>query len=341
MRPEPTSRPLLIEGLGRKMPAHVVDNAKLSELAGKSYLGIEDRCGVLTRHFADRAAGETAPVLGAQAAQAAMADAGCTLDDIDLIISASGTSHQFIPDQAVFIQRALGAGRSGIPCFSVHTSCLSFVTALDIAASHLASGRYRRILIVTAEIASAGLNLQDAESGPLFGDAAVAAVVRRTQPDDPVSPNAAIHRVRFESYGDDADLTGVPGSGTHLPANDPNTPLDASYFRMSGLSLLKRALRYIPPFVEKLYPEALHGTDDDPVFILHQASRAGLNLVGSLKLPEESIVRTLSEYGNCVAASIPLTLLKAVETGKLRRGQTAVMMGTAAGVTYGGVVLTY
>ncbi|MCK6525890.1 ketoacyl-ACP synthase III [Myxococcota bacterium] len=341
MRPESTSRPLLIEGLGRKLPARVLDNEALSALAGKDYRGVEARCGVRTRHFADRAAGETAPVLGAQAAEAAMADAGVTLADIDLLISASGTSHQFIPDQAVFIQRALGAGRSGLACFSVHTSCLSFLTALDIAASHLASGRCRRVLIVTSELASAGLNLLDPESGPLFGDAAVAAVVRRTTPDDPVSPNAAIHRVRFESYGDDADLTGVPGSGTNLPANDPNTPLDASTFRMSGLSLLKRALRYIPPFVEQLYPEAIHGTTDNPVYILHQASRAGLNLVGSLKLPEESIVRTLEEYGNCVGASIPLTLLKAVETGTLRRGQTAVLMGTAAGVTYGGVVLTY
>ncbi|MBK7758099.1 MAG: hypothetical protein IPI35_17230 [Deltaproteobacteria bacterium] len=215
MRPEPTSRPLLIEGLGRKMPAHVVDNAKLSELAGKSYLGIEDRCGVLTRHFADR---PRRPVLGAQAPSPRP-----PAPDIDLIISASGTSHQFIPDQAVFIQRALGAGRSGIPCFSVHTSCLSFVTALDIAASHLASGRYRRILIVTSEIASAGLNLQDAESGPLFGDAAVAAVVRRTQPDDPVSPNAAIHRELATTPTSPACPAAAPTCPRTTPTR-PSTP---------------------------------------------------------------------------------------------------------------------
>jgi 3-oxoacyl-[acyl-carrier-protein] synthase-3 len=337
----PPSRPLLIEGMGRKLPARVVDNAQLSALAGMDYHTSERRTGVLTRHFADRAAGETAPALGAAAARAALENAGCTLDDIDCIIGAAGTSHQFIPDQAVFIQRELGAGRSGIPCFSVHASCLSFVMALDIAASHLATGRYRRILIVTSELASPGLNLQDPESGPLFGDGAVAAVVRRTLPNDPVSPNAAIHRVHFESYGDDADLTGVPGSGTNLPANLPDTPLEASTFRMSGLSLLKRAITHVPPFVRRLYPEAFEGPVDPPVFILHQASRAGLKLVKSLNFPEDRVVRTLSEYGNCVAASIPLTLLKAIESGTLKRGETAVMMGTAAGVTYGGVVLTY
>jgi 3-oxoacyl-[acyl-carrier-protein] synthase-3 len=334
-------RPLLIEGMGRCMPERRVDNAELSRMSGMDYSAIDQRCGVLTRHFARREAGETAPEMGARAARAALAQAGCELSDVDLIISASGTSHQFIPDQAVFIQRALGAGRSGIACFSVHTSCLSFLTGLDIAASHLAIGRCRRVLLVTSEVASAGLNLQDPESGPLFGDGAAAAVLRRSLPDDPISPGAGLHRIHFESYGDDADLTGVPGSGTHMPANDPATPREASLFRMSGRGLLRRALQHVPPFVERLYPEARSGGSRDAVFVLHQASRAGFQLVQSLGFPEEQVVRTLEEYGNCVAASIPLTLLKAIETGRLRRGQTAVLMGTAAGVTYGGAVLTY
>ena len=333
-------RALLIEGMGRFLPHKKLDNAMLSELAGVDYSNIDQRCGVLTRHFADRAAGETAPEMGARAAERAMDAAGCTLSDIDLIISASGTSHQFIPDQSVFIQRALGAGASGISCFSVHTSCLSFLTALDIAASHLETGRYQRILIVTSEFASAGLDLQDRESGPLFGDGAAAAVVRLRQPNDLVSPSAAIHRMRFESYGDDAHLTGVPGSGTNLPANDPATPREASLFRMSGLGLLKRAVKHIPPFVDALYPE-VHGDTGDTVFVLHQASKAGLNLVSRVGFPESSVVRTLEECGNCVAASLPLTLFKAIETGALRRGQTAVLIGTAAGVTYGGAVITY
>ena len=332
-------RPLRIEGMGRCMPARRIDNAELSRMAGMDYTRIDQRNGVVTRHFADRAAGETAPELGARAARAALAEAGCRPGDVDLIISASGTSHQFIPDQAVFIQRALGIGRSGVSCFSVHTSCLSFLTGLDIAASHLATGRYRRILLVTAEVASAGLNLQDPESGPLFGDGAAAAVLRLPTAEEGV---AGVHRCRFETYGDDADLTGVPGSGTHLPANDPATPREASLFRMSGRGLLRRALQHIPPFLQAFYPELGQlPPDDTTVYVLHQASRAGFQLVESLGLPEDRVVRTLAEYGNCVAASLPLTLMKAIEAGVLRRGQRAVMMGTAAGVTYGGVILTY
>lgn len=337
MTQEECFRPLFIEGMGRYLPARRIDNAALSEMAGMDYHQIEQRNGVRTRHFADRAAGETAPEMGARAARAALEQAGCTMADVDLIISASGTSHQFIPDQAVFIQRALGAGRSGISCFSVHTSCLSFLTGLDIAASHLATGRYRRILLVTSELASAGLNLKDPESGPLFGDGAAAAVLRRPEPGVP----SGVVRCRFESYGDDAELTGVPGSGTHLPAHDPATPADASYFRMSGRGLLRRALQHIPPFLAAFYPELARGEDDGAAYILHQASRAGFQLVDSIGLPPERVVRTLSEYGNCVGASIPLTLMKAVETGVLRRGQRAAMMGTAAGVTYGGMILVY
>lgn len=339
--PVPPARPVVIEGLGRYLPRTCLDNAALSALAGVDLRESHRRSGVHTRHFADRRGGETAPEMGAHAARAALADAGCTLDDIDLIISASGTSHQFIPDQGALIQRALGIGRSGIPSFAVHMSCLSFVMALDVAASHLACGRHRRVLIVTAEVASAGLNLQDPESGPLFGDGAAAAVVRARQDPEPLSPTAALHRVHFETHGDDADLTGVPGSGTNLPANDPATPLAASTFRMSGLALLKRATRHIPPFVGRLYPEAAAGETGDDVFVLHQASRAGMNLVGRLGFPEERVVRTLAECGNCVAASLPLTLIKAVEEGTLKRGQRAILMGSAAGVSYGGAVLTF
>ena len=334
-------REIVIEGIGTYLPKNRVDNEAISKLAGVDYSESHKRTGVVTRHFANRDEGETAPEMGAKAARQAMERAGCTIDDIDLIIGASGTSHQFIPDQGVFIQDALGAGNSGIASFGVHASCLSFLKALDIAASHLAVGRYKRVLIVTAEFASAGLNLRDAESGPLFGDGAAAAVVRARVENDPLSPNAAVHDMQFESYGADSHLTGVPGSGTNRPANDPETPLELSYFRMNGFRLLSRAIKHLPPFMEKLYPSLATGETGDTLFVLHQASRAAMNLAHRVGFPEDYVVRTLEEYGNCVGASLPLTLNKAIETGKLKRGQKFVMVGTAAGVTYGGAVLTY
>lgn len=334
-------RAIVIEGVGSYLPKNSVDNDAISRLSGCDYTESHTRTGVRTRHYADRNDGESAPEMGANAANQAMKRAGCTIDDIDLIISASGTSHQFIPDQAVFIQRALGAGRSGIPCFSVHASCLSFLKALDIAASHLSTGRYGRILIVTAEFASSGLNLKDPESGPLFGDGAAAAVVRHRLDNDPISPTANIHKMRFESYGDDAHLTGVPGSGTNLPANDPETPRAESYFRMTGFQLLRRAIQHLPPFMDALYPPLKSGDTGDTLFVIHQASRAAMNLAEKIGFPEDRMVRTLEEYGNCVGASLPLTLNKAIQSGKLKRGQKFVMVGTAAGVSYGGAIITY
>lgn len=334
-------RNIVIEGVGAYLPKKSVDNDLISILAGCDYSDSHTRTGVHTRHYADREDGESAPEMGARAAEQALERAGCTIKDVDLIISASGTSHQFIPDQGVFIQRALGAGRSGIPCFSVHASCLSFLKALDIAASHLSTGRYKRILIVTAEFASAGLNLKDPESGPLFGDGAASAVVRARVENDPLSPTATVNKMYFESYGDDAELTGVPGSGTNLPANDPSTAPEASYFRMTGFQLLRRAIQHLPPFMDVLYPQLRTGDTGNTLFVIHQASRAAMNLAEKIGFPEDRLVRTLSEYGNCVGASLPLTLNKAIQSGKLKRGQKFVMVGTAAGVTYGGAIITY
>ncbi|MBN2525381.1 MAG: ketoacyl-ACP synthase III [Deltaproteobacteria bacterium] len=335
------TRNVLIEGIGHYLPQRKVTNAELSAETGIDSDWIAQSSGVHTRHRADRKNGESTPYLAAQAAREAFEEAGCTVEDVDLIISASGTHYESIPDTATFIQAELGAGRSGIPCFGMHTSCLSFLTAMDAAASFLATARYRRILIVTAEIASAGLNYADRETGPLFGDGAAAAVVRLRQTDDPVSPFAAIHAMRFETYGDDAKLSGVPGGGTRLPLADSDVKRSDGVFRMNGGGLLKRATKTLPRFLQKLYPELGTEAEKDTVYVLHQASAAGFRLVERLGLAPERTVRTLTEYGNCIGASLPLTLHKAIRTGKLRRGQKCLMIGTAAGVTYGGALLTY
>lgn len=335
------ARNMLIEGIGHYLPQARLENDAVARIGGLDPAVIERRSGVRTRHRASHEAGESAPMMAAHAAREAMAEAGCSVEDVGLILSASGTSHQALPDTAAFVQAALGAGRSGIACMSMHTSCLSFMTAMDAAASLLATGRYRRVLLVTAEIASAGLNYADPETGPLFGDGAAAVVLRLRREDDPVSPSAALHRMHFETYGDDTGLSGVPGGGTRLPMGDPQVSSEEGLFRMHGPGLLKRAVRTVPDFMRRLYPELGTPDDDDTVYVLHQASQAGFNLIGKLGFAPERTVRTLTEYGNCIAASLPLTLHKAIRSGRLRRGQRCLMVGTAAGVTYGGGLFTY
>src|SRR5690606_32282693 len=155
---------------------------------------------------------------------------------------------QAIPDGGPLVQRQLGLGASGIASLSVHATCLSFLAALDLSANLLATGRYQRILIVTAEIGSVGINVREPESASLMGDAAAAVVVTRPAPDEAAGVLAA----RLETYGDGADLTAIRGGGTRRHPNHAATQPEDNLFHMDGPQVLRMALRYSGDFLERL-----------------------------------------------------------------------------------------
>ncbi len=275
--------------------------------------------------------------MGARAAEDALRDAGLASAEVDLILNASGTQQQPIPDGAALVQAELGLGETGVTAFSVHGTCLSFVAALDVAATYVASGRYARVLIVTSEIGSVGLNPREPESATLIGDGAAAVIVGRAGD----SEGSRVEALRFETYAHGAAHTEIRGGGTFLPPGHPASSAEDFTFHMDGPKVLRLARAYAPGFLERLRPglsSSLAGVD---VVVPHQASLVGLRLLSRFGWPDEAVVSTLAELGNCVAASIPLTLHHAVRTGRLRRGQRVLLVGTGAGFSIGGAVLTY
>ena len=326
--------PLKILGVGHAVPDNVVENAELEARCGLEPGWIERKQGVRERRWAD---GETSSELGAAAAREALDDAGLAATDIDLILNASGCPEQAIPDGAPLIQRHLGIGDSGIAGFSIHATCLSFLVAFDTAASLIATGRYERILIVSAEITSVGLNFSNPESSTLFGDAAAAAVVGRT----PEGEESCVLAARFETYGEGAYLTQVPGGGSRNHPNLPHTKPEDNLFHMEGPKVYKLAIQYAPRFLHALHPELLGNGLGVDLVIPHQASKLALDSHQMMGFADDIVCRTIDRYGNCVAASLPITLYEAVAEGRLERGHTGLLVGTGAGLSFGGVLFKY
>ena len=324
-------------GLGRYLPERIVPSSEVAELCGVPLSVVEERSGVRQRRWANQQAGETASGMGAKAAFEALADVGIEADELDLIINASGTPEQIIPDGAALIQLEMGLGGSGIPCMSVHTTCLSFLNAVDVAASFLNGGRYERILIVSSDLPSVGLNFEQPESCSLFGDAAAAAVLVRS--DDHQS--SCLEAIHFETYGKGAHLTEVRGCGTRLHPNKENMNRKDNLFDMKGPQVLMMALQHAPSFFENIKPGLSQGPTDIDLLIAHQPSAAGLAAFGRFGWHNEQIVQTLENLGNCVAASIPCTLYEAVKTQRLNRGDRFLMVGTGAGLSLGGIIGVY
>jgi 3-oxoacyl-[acyl-carrier-protein] synthase-3 len=328
------SLPLKIVGVGRYLPKRIVPSSEVERMCGLKDGWIERQTGVRERRWVN---GESNSMMAAEAAREAIADAAMTWDQIDLILNASGTPEQAIPDMASLIQRQLGLGSSGIACMTIHATCLSFLVAVDIASTLIECGRYRNIMIVSADIASVALNYKEPESAALFGDAAGAVVVTRT----PRGEGSALQVARLETYGEGANLTEIRGGGSRCPPNSETTTAEDNMFHMEGPKVYRLVRRYQDDFMENLRPGLSQGLGDIKLVIPHQASLLALRALRRNNIPDEQVMITLDRYGNCVASSLPITLYEAIKERRMERGDTVLLAGTGAGLSLGGIILTY
>ncbi len=327
--------PVKIAGLGWYLPEKRVTNADLEACLGIPAPWIERVTGVQERRYCTY---ETAAQMGATAARMALEMADIDVRDVDVIIGASTTQQQAIPCTAVFVQRELAAPEGRSTCFDINATCLSFLFALQTAAHLVAAGVYRTILIYSSEQGSRSLNPAQRESAVLFGDAAAAAVITRSQEGE----TSALWHSHFRTFHSGAELTQVVGGGTLHHPNDPTTTPEMNLFHMSGPAVFKQASLQSGPFLEEFFAGLDWSRASIDAVVPHQASRHAVELLSSrLGFCREQIVWNLAQRGNCIAASIPLTLAEAVHSGRIQRGQRILLVGTGAGLTLGALALTF
>lgn len=329
-------RNIRILGTGKYLPRRLVHAKEIDRRVGVPEGTSAIKTGVQVRHWVD---GETAVSMGAKAALAAVDAAGVELDDIDAIICGNSVGQQPIPCNGALLHRELGLGRRPIPAFDVNSTCLSFVTALDVASFMVQAGQYETVLLVSSEVASVGLDFSHLESSGLFGDGAAAVVITKCSDED----ESRIFGSRIETYSDGADRCRIVGGGSGLHPSHFSEETRREYlFQMEGPAVFRLAMKVIPGFMERMcagIDVPLHAHD---IVIPHQASRSALELVRRrLDIPPEKWMTIVSDHGNCVAASIPMALHEAITQGRIKRGARVLLFGTSAGVSVGGLSLLY
>jgi 3-oxoacyl-[acyl-carrier-protein] synthase-3 len=329
--------PLTILGTGEYLPQRVVPSTEFDERWKKPSGWTFRATGVAHRHVA--APNETSSRMGALAAQRALDVAGVQPGELDCIVSACGVMEQAIPCLGAQIQSELGLGESGIPAFDVNATCLSFLVALDLVSCAMAMGRYRKVLIVSSEVPSAGLNPDDVGTAPLFGDGAAAVVLGMTEH----GGNAGLLATHVATYSVGRELCQVRAGGTKMRVEEDFVSYrSATYFEMDGKATYRLAARYLPAFSKTLLAKAGVGLDDLSCLVPHQASGKALDKLDSiLGIALSKVIRTIHDRGNMVAASMPSTLHRAITSQTLQRGDLVALMGTGAGLSLGGAVLRY
>ncbi len=334
--PTPTRpRAIRLLGTGAVVPAEELTSEQLDRRLGLSPGTVLKKTGVRRRFVETR----NAAALGAEAAREALSAAGLGLSDVDCLIAASGTPDQAMPSNAALLHRALGLSDLGIPAFDIGASCLSFLVALDTAACLIDAGRYRRILIVSSDIASCGLDWGKLEASGIFGDGAAAAVVGPAEPGE----SSALLASAFATISDGAHTCEIPGGGSrHHPGRIDGPYLPLTLFRMDGKAVFRLAAEHLPGFLDALLAAAGLTLADIPVVVPHQASLHALQyLRRRFGLRREQVIDIFAERGNQVGASLPSALHEAIASGRLRRGDAALLIGTGAGVQLGGMVIRY
>lgn len=328
-----------IKGMGIYLPKQVVTGEEIDKIIGKKTGWTSNYVGVKERRYANNE--ETVSIMGKNAILEALKDASMSLDDIDVICYAGASVEQIIPSTACLIQRHLGLGDSGISCFDINSTCLSFLSALDNLSYVIENGRYKNVVIVTSEKASAAINPKEPESFALFGDGAVAMIIGKASKDERARIINAMHR----TYGDGADLCSIPAGGSKIPPTTKSVTKESEdqfKFHMDGKRLLKLSFQKIPKFLEDLLGGSNLTLQDIDMVCPHQASTSAMRLIRKkLNIPEEKFMVIIEKMGNMIAASIPMAFYIAVKEGKVKRGNKVLLMGTSAGLSIGGVILEY
>ncbi|TVY02034.1 beta-ketoacyl-ACP synthase III [Cohnella terricola] len=330
-------RKVKIYGTGKYLPGIPVTDLEMDERLGTEPGWTRRVSDVAVRHFATDE--DTASSMGAKAAFAALEAANLRFSDMDCLVGASGSKEQALPCSAVFIQRAMGQEQSGVPAFDIDSTCLSFLAAIDAMSCMIEAGRFRYVLIVSSEIASVGLDWTHKESAALFGDGAAAVVLGPAEAGEP----SGVVQSAMRTYSAGANLSEIRAGGTK---RHPRGPLPANpedyLFQMDGPAIFKMSSRLLPPFTEELLQAAGTKMSDFKAVVPHQGSAMAIRLMRKkLGIAEEQLVYITPDHGNTIAASIPMGLHEAIRTGRIARGDRVLLIGTAAGLTLGGLILDY
>jgi 3-oxoacyl-[acyl-carrier-protein] synthase-3 len=319
----------VVRGVGSYLPARTLTNAELASMVDTSDEWIVQRTGIRERHVA--ADGEKTSDLAVNAAKAALANAGLTAADIDLIVLATSTPDLTFPATATSVQAALGITRGA--AFDLQAVCSGFVYAISTADKYLRAGDFERALVIGAETFSRLLDWNDRTTCVLFGDGAGAVVLERAeQPGTREDRGILVSKLRSDGrHREKLFVDGGPGStGT------------VGQLRMEGKEVFRHAVGMIIDVIEDAYAATGYSSDDIDWFVPHQANLRIIDgSAKKLKIAPNKVVVTVDKHGNTSAASIPLALSVAVNDGRIKKGDLVLLEAMGGGFTWGSTLLRW
>ena len=347
-----------IAGLGYYVPENVVTNDDLTEYMDTSDEWIQERTGIKQRRYAKKHE-ETTTTMGAIAAQRAIDDAGIDKTDVDFIIFATLSPDYFFPGCGVLVQRELGITDTEVGAIDIRNQCSGFLYGLSVADQFVKTGMYKNVLLIGSEMHSMGLDFDTRGRNVtvIFGDGAGAAIIQPT-----TDPNKGILSTHLHANGTHAEELAMitPGShgGYHVGKEQYGFPEEDKpggiyitqkmidnhliYPNMNGPLVFKTAVKKFPAVIKEALDKHGFEPSDIDMLIPHQANlRIAQFVQKMLRLSDDQVFNNIQKFGNTTAASVPIALAEARDSGKIKEGDLVCLAAFGSGFTWGSALIRW
>ncbi|MGF6905660.1 beta-ketoacyl-ACP synthase III [Fusobacterium sp. PH5-44] len=321
-----------IVGLGYYVPDRVITNADFEKIVETSDEWIRSRTGIEERRFA--APEQATSDLCVEACKKALKSANMTIEDIDLIITATVTPDYLVQSAACLVAKKLNANKT--PAFDLSAGCSGLIYSLTVAESLVKSGTYKNVLVMGAETLSRIIDMQDRGTCVLFGDGAAAMIVSQ------VPEGYGILSTYIGAEGEDDDILRIPAGGSKKPNTFETIENRENFVKMKGSEVFKFAVKAFPNATKEALDRASIDVEDIKLLFPHQANiRIIESAMKRLHINDEQVYINLQKYGNTSAASVGLALGEALDEGKVVKDDLIVLTAFGSGLTYGSIVMKW
>lgn len=328
-------------GCGSALPNLGISNDDLAKVMDTSDEWISSRTGIRNRRILS--GNESLTGLAVEAAQKALQMAEVEPNDVDLILFCSSTPNDLFGGGPT-VQKALGC-KGNPPTYDIRAACTGFLLGLVSASCHIHGGGFKNVLVIGADCISRHVDWSERNICVLFGDAAAAVLLKacdseedglfgfdlHTDGDGKKHINAGINQ-------NDAEFSNGSVTGLMFPSK----PTSISHIRMNGPEVFRFVVKAVPETIEASLSKAGLTVSDMDWLLTHQANQRIIDSVAKrLEFPTERVISNVADYGNTSAASIPLALDEAVRSGRVKEGETIMIGGFGAGLTWGSAIVRW
>lgn len=321
-----------IIGTGSFVPPRRMTNADFEKIVDTSDEWIRTRTGIKERRVAD--ADTHTSDMAAAALRNALDMAGCSADDIEVLILGTVTPDYRVPSTACIVQEKVGLKNA--VAYDIAAACTSFINGLTIARSYIESGLHKKVAVIGVEKLTSITNYKDRNTCVLFGDAAGAAIVAADNGD------RGLLSTVMKSDGSMKEWLWIPTGGTVTPYTKDFEYDGSDKLYMNGSEVFKVAVRQMCNAALRAIEKAGLDRSDISLVIPHQANvRIVEALAKRLKVGMDKVVLNIENYGNTSAASVPLALDEANRAGRLKEGDIVLMVAFGGGMIWGSALMRW